>query len=397
MIELVYDFVQRRKTHQGSYRLNDAFTNISCGIIDQATGVFAKVATIGVYALVYELLVGLTPWTIPSHWATWVLCFVAVDLAYYWSHRLSHEVNLFWVGHVVHHQSEDYNLSVALRQGAFQKVLMLWVYLPLAAIGFPTEWFVASIGINLLYQFWIHTEYVNKMGWLEWVLNTPSHHRVHHGRNPKYIDKNHAGVFIVWDRLFGTFKEEEERPTYGITRPLNTFNPVLAHVQPFADLWRETRSMPSWADRFRYLFSPPGWYPAQMGGFKPAPELSGDEVKYDRSLPLAINLYLLVQYAIVVGFTAVFLFTFAQYSQAVNAVFLCLILFQVYGLGNMFDKRPSARMLELVRHLTFMAASVWLSFVLEQRLFGYAVLISSLVGTAWFAILWSRNTWNGKA
>lgn len=396
LVELIYDAVQRRKTNKGSYRLNDAFTNISCGIIDQATGVFAKVFTIGVYALVYELLVNVTPWTMPSHWATWVLCFVVVDLAYYWSHRLSHEINLFWTGHVVHHQSEDYNLSVALRQGAFQKVLMLWVYLPLAAIGFPPEWFVISIGLNLLYQFWIHTEYVEKMGWLEYILNTPSHHRVHHGRNPKYIDKNHAGVFIIWDRMFGTFKEEEERPTYGITRPLNTFNPVMAHVQPFTDLWRDVRTIPSWSDRIRYIFAPPGWYPESMGGFKAPPELTGSEVKYNRELPLSINIYLLVQYAVVVGFTSVFLFTFQQYSDAVNVVFLVLVLFHVYGLGNLFDKRRSARVFEAVRQGTMILASLWIAFILEQRMFGFAVLIASLIGTAWFVTLWSRNSWNGK-
>lgn len=396
LVELIYDSVQRRKNNPGTYRLNDAFTNISCGIIDQATGVFAKVLTIGVYALVYEMLVNLTPWSIPSHWTTWILCFVAVDLAYYWSHRLSHEVNLFWTGHVVHHQSEDYNLSVALRQGAFQKVLMLWVYLPLAAIGFPTEWFVVSIGINLLYQFWIHTEYVDKMGWLEYILNTPSHHRVHHGRNPKYIDKNHAGVFIIWDRMFGTFKEEEERPTYGITSPLNTFNPVMAHVQPFADLWRDTRSIPNWSDRVRYLFSPPGWYPESMGGFKAPPELTGNEAKYDRKLPLGVNIYLLVQYAVVVGFSSVFLFTFQQYTNAVNVGFLALVLFHVYGLGNMFDKRRSARIFEATRQAAMILASLWIAFILDQRMFGFAVLIASLIGTAWFVTLWSRNSWNGK-
>ncbi len=396
LVELIYDAYQRRKNHRGSYRLNDAFTNISCGIIDQSTGVFAKVVTVTAYALVYQFFVDKLPYTMPANWATYALCFIAADFAYYWSHRLSHQVNLFWTGHVVHHQSEDYNLSVALRQGAFQKMLMFWVYLPLAAIGFPPEWFVVSMGFNLLYQFWIHTEYVEKLGVLEYVLNTPSHHRVHHGRNPKYIDKNHAGVFIIWDRLLGTFQEEEERPTYGITRPLNTFNPVMAHVQPFADLWRETAAINNWKDRLRFLFSPPGWYPEQLGGFKAPPEITGDEVKYDRQLPLAINVYLLAQYAVVVGFTAVFLFTFANYSNAVNAVFLGLILFHVYGLGMLFDKRKSARYFEVARHLSMLGAAIWIAFGLTQPLYGYSMLIATLIGAAWFVLLWSKNAWNGK-
>lgn len=396
LVELVYDFFQRRKHKKGVYRLNDAFANISCGIIDQTTGVFAKVLTIGVYALVFDLFVNITPWSMPSHLGTWVLCFVVVDLAYYWSHRLSHEINLFWTGHVVHHQSEEYNLSVALRQGAFQKVLMLWVYLPLAVIGFPPTWLLLSLGINLLYQFWIHTEMVNKMGVLEYILNTPSHHRVHHGRNPKYIDKNHAGVLIVWDRLFGTFKEEEERPIYGVTRPINTFNPVLAHVQPFTDLWRETMAIPDWKDRVRFVFARPGWYPASMGGVKSPPPVTGEEQKFDQKLPLAVNIYLLVQYVVVVAFTSVFLFTFEQFSTAANITFLALVLFHVFGLGNVFDHRPSARVFEGVRHMVMIAASVWIAFGLQQQLFGFSVLMASLVGLAWFVILWSRKSWNGK-
>ncbi|NNE55645.1 MAG: sterol desaturase family protein, partial [Flavobacteriales bacterium] len=198
-LELIWDLVQRKRGKPGVYRLNDALTNISCGIIDQVTGIFAKLFTIGTYVIAFNLAREVFPWQMPENWMWFVVAFVAIDFAYYWSHRLSHQVNLFWTGHVVHHQSEDYNLSVALRQGAFQKILMFWVYLPLAAIGLPPAWFVISLAINLLYQFWIHTEAVGKMGPLEFILNTPSHHRVHHGRNPKYIDRNHGGIFIVWD------------------------------------------------------------------------------------------------------------------------------------------------------------------------------------------------------
>lgn len=391
-LELIFDAVQRRKKNPGKYRLNDAVANISCGVIDQASGVFAKVLTVGVYVLVFELFVDLRPWEMPSNWAMWVLCFFAVDLAYYWSHRLSHEVNLFWVGHVVHHQSEEYNLSVALRQGAFQKVLMLWIYLPLAMIGFPPEWFLLSIGLNLLYQFWIHTEFVDKMGWLEQVLNTPSHHRVHHGRNPEYIDKNHAGVFIIWDKLFGTFQEEKVKPTYGITTPLNTFNPVMAHVKPVVQLFTEARSMPTWSDRLRFLFARPGWYPESMGGFRPPPPVTGAEHKYDRKLPLGVNVYLLVQYAFIIGFTSFFLFNFQRFTGGQNFVFLVLVLYQVFALGDLFDRWQRGTLWrELLRQFSLMGASVWLAYGLEERSVALFVLLAALVGLAWLVILWTKR------
>lgn len=391
-IELVFDAVKRRREGKGFYRLNDAFANISCGVIDQSTGVFVKVFTIGAYAVTYELFQNWVPWDMQENWLSFAILFVSADLAYYWSHRLGHEVNLFWTGHVVHHQSEEYNLSVALRQGSFQKLLLFWVYLPLAMIGFPPEWFVVSMGFNLLYQFWIHTELVGNMGVLEYVLNTPSHHRVHHGRNPKYIDKNHAGVFIIWDRMFGTFQKEEERPTYGITRPLNTFNPVMAHVQPFKNLVLDLKRIPSWGDRVRYLFSPPGWYPESLGGFQAPPAITGDEVKYDRSLPLGVNIYLLVQYAALIVVTALVLFSLDSYNSSEKVVFLAFILYQVFGLGSIFDRSKKGVLLESIRILLFVGFAVWMALVKVNLPVAAGMFIFGLVAAAWFAILRTRQT-----
>ena len=155
------------------------------------------------------------------------MLFLGVDCAYYWFHRIAHEYNAPWAGHVVHHSSEDYNLAVALRQGTFQGLFSWVFYLPLALLGFPPAWFAAMTSFDLLYQFWIHTRAIGKLGPLEWVLNTPSHHRVHHARNPKYLDKNYAGTLIIWDRMFGTFQAEEEEPVYGLTKPLEQLEPAL--------------------------------------------------------------------------------------------------------------------------------------------------------------------------
>jgi len=266
---------------RGLYRLGDSLANIGCGIMDQSTGLFSKVLVVAAYTAMFHLTAAWRPWELQATPAVWVATFVLSDLAYYWAHRLSHGVNILWIGHVVHHQSEDYNLAVALRQSVLQKVLLMWVYWPLALAGFPPEIFLTCMAVNLLYQFWIHTELIDTLGPLEWVMNTPSHHRVHHGRNPEYIDRNHAGVFIVWDRMFGTFQKELVKPTYGITRPTDTFNPVHAQWKPVMDLWNDLKRIPNWRDRLRFLFAAPGWYPDSMGGRQAPPAISGLEEKYD--------------------------------------------------------------------------------------------------------------------
>ena len=276
-LEVAWDQLKGR----GLYRLGDSLANIGCGIMDQSTGLFSKVLVVAAYTAMFHLTAAWRPWELQATPAVWVATFVLSDLAYYWAHRLSHGVNILWIGHVVHHQSEDYNLAVALRQSVLQKVLLMWVYWPLALAGFPPEIFLTCMAVNLLYQFWIHTELIDTLGPLEWVMNTPSHHRVHHGRNPEYIDRNHAGVFIVWDRMFGTFQKELVKPTYGITRPTDTFNPVHAQWKPVMDLWNDLKRIPNWRDRLRFLFAAPGWYPDSMGGRQAPPAISGLEEKYD--------------------------------------------------------------------------------------------------------------------
>jgi sterol desaturase/sphingolipid hydroxylase (fatty acid hydroxylase superfamily) len=189
-------------------------------------------------------------------------CFLLEDLAYYWFHRISHERRFFWASHVVHHSSQHYNLTTALRQtwtGALGLTFLFW--LPLVFIGFPPAMVLMFSAISLVYQFWIHTELIDRMGPLEWVFNTPSHHRVHHATNPKYLDANYAGVLIIWDRLFGTFVKEEERPTYGIISNLGTFNPFRIAFHEWAGIARDVARARSLREAAGYVFGPPGWSP----------------------------------------------------------------------------------------------------------------------------------------
>ena len=203
------------------YRFSDSIADLGCGVVQQVGGAARKFLTFGLYVAIYNYL---RVADIPYTWWGWTLAFIGVDFAYYWFHRLSHEINFMWAAHVVHHQSEEYNLTVALRQSVVQGLFSFWFYLPLAVLGVPPLMYATMSSINTLYQFWIHTRLIGRMGWLEHIINTPSHHRVHHGQNPKYIDKNHAGTLIIWDKLFGTFQVEQEEPIYGVTEPVASWN-----------------------------------------------------------------------------------------------------------------------------------------------------------------------------
>src|SRR4029078_7461883 len=244
-LELVITRIQEKDY----YTLTDSVADLGCGLVSQLVEVALKTSLFAGYLFLYAHA---RLFAMPNHClAAWAGGLLGVDFLYYWFHRKSHEVNAFWAAHVVHHSSEEYNLAVALRQGAFQSSFSWIFYLPLAVIGFPPLMFLTVSSVDSLYQFWIHTRAIGKLGPLEWILNTPSNHRVHHGRNPKYIDRNHGGILIVWDRLFGTYQKEEEEPAYGITTPLESWNPVWANLHYWVELGRKARRATRWADKVR--------------------------------------------------------------------------------------------------------------------------------------------------
>ena len=331
-----------------SYRLNDAVTNINCGVTSQVSGAFLKVLTIGIYTLIYDQL---RVATIPDNVWTWIMAFIAYDFFYYWAHRMSHQVNLFWGGHSVHHQSEEYNLSVALRQSSTQTIWTFFFYLPMAFAGVNPYVLISVSGFNLLYQFWIHTESIDKFPrWFEFIMNTPSHHRVHHARNPKYIDKNHAGTLIIWDRMFGTFKEEEERPTYGITKNLNSWNPVWANVAHYADMWQDIQRIPGWRDKLRFVFAKPGWLPEHMGGYrKPYNVDPNSYKKYDMKATHGLNIYVFIQYVVLLGGTALFLFNLEGLDFSFKLAFALVIILSVVSFGGLFESRNWSLPIEIIR------------------------------------------------
>lgn len=253
------------------YRLPEALSALGCGLVSQVTGLYlSAVVQAGSYIGLYALA---APFELPSsNPLTWLFAFVAVDFCYYWWHRASHRVNLFWAAHVVHHQSEDYNLAIALRQAVFTPLTSIPFYLPLVFTGVSPLVFLTCTALNTLYQFWIHTRLIDKLPrWIEAIWNTPSHHRVHHGINPRYIDRNHAGVFIVWDRLFGTFQAELDEPIYGVVEGHPTLDVVAANLGPYAKLFVNAYRS-GIIEGSRLLFAPPEWRPASLGGPVHIPE-----------------------------------------------------------------------------------------------------------------------------
>ncbi len=237
------------------YELRDTAASLAMGIGNVLLKLLAKALIVGAYYFVYQFRI----FDIGTGWQAWIALFFLEDFTYYWFHRVSHQSRFFWASHVVHHSSQHYNLSTALRQtwtGVFTG-FVFWLWLPL--LGFSPLMVMTMQSISLLYQFWIHTETIDRLGPLEWVFNTPSHHRVHHGRDIDYLDKNHGGILIIWDKLFGTFAEEKSKPTYGILNNIGTYNPIVIATHEWVDLWQDLKRAPGWKERLFYLFRAPGW------------------------------------------------------------------------------------------------------------------------------------------
>ncbi|MEN7551089.1 sterol desaturase family protein [Rapidithrix thailandica] len=203
----------------------------------------------------------LVPWEIPMTWWTWLLGLLAADFTYYWMHRLEHEHRILWANHSVHHSSEDYNLTVGFRLSIIESAIE-WVFLvPMILAGFNPFQAVLCLVFVAQYQHWIHTEKVRKLGWLDEVFNTPSVHRVHHGSNEKYLDKNYGGILILWDKLFGTFQREEEKVVYGLTKNIRTNNPIKINFIEYRHIWRDVCQCTNWKDRFKMIFGALTWRP----------------------------------------------------------------------------------------------------------------------------------------
>lgn len=322
------------------YRTNDAVASLFLGTLSQAR----RFITLGVGGTVYYFIGETlkTPQLDASNPWTWVWAMLLYDFCYYWLHRLGHERTLLWAAHVAHHQSEDYNLSTALRQTS-SGFLLSWIfYIPMYVSGIPAFVVVTVGSVNLIYQFWVHTQHVGKLGWFEGVFVTPSNHRVHHAQNDIYVDRNYGGLLIIWDRLFGTFQEErlEEPPVYGIRGPLRSFNPLRALTHIYVDMFRDAWHAKRWRDKFYVWISPTGWRPPDVAARHPRPktDLSTFEV-FDPDVSSVVRAYALFQLV-----AMVLLLGFLQFgvsaSYAQGAALVLAMLVSMVSTSLWLDGRP---------------------------------------------------------
>jgi alkylglycerol monooxygenase len=338
-IEFAWGWVRKRNT----YRLSDAISSISLGMLSETTKVFTQLLRVGIYGAVYTT-VSLAPiedarefWT---SWYGWLLALLFYDFCYYWLHRAGHECAIFWAAHVVHHQSQDYNLSTALRQTSSGALLGWLFYLPMAAAGVPPLVFGVVALVDLLYQFWVHTEHVPKLGWFDRWFCSPSNHRVHHAVNDRYLDRNYGGVLIVWDRMFGSFKEEDEKCVYGTRSPLNSWDPLWSNAEVYWSLAKDSWHARNWLDKLRVWFKPPGWRPADVAARHPKPAFEiGRMQRYHPTVSRGVAWFGAIQFAVLLGGVALFLWHADRMPLAQSAVWLAALSAGLWSVGAVMQGR----------------------------------------------------------
>jgi alkylglycerol monooxygenase len=368
LLALLLELAIDRWKGLGYYRSNDAINSLSAGILSETTGYFTRFVQYTIWGLVLSHLALFDiqrSWfdTSPRGIALWLLAAILWDFCYYWNHRLGHEISVLWAAHSVHHQSEEYNLSTALRQTS-TSFLFSWIfYLPLFLVGFPADVLVTVAAINLIYQFWVHTQLVRRMGVLDRILVTPSNHRVHHAQNAAYIDKNYGGILILWDRLFGTFAEErdDDPVVFGVRKPLANWNPVWANFQVYDYLLFDAKRTKRWRDKLGIWFRRTGWRPADVAAAYPKkPADLQHFVKFNPEVSRSQGRYVLAQFLVAIG-VALFI-SRAIVSVGPSAVLVpCLLLWvQLYTIGLLNEGRAYAVGLEVARLLIILPVGVLL-------------------------------------
>jgi alkylglycerol monooxygenase len=372
LIELAWGWhLQRRGKGKNTYRLADAINSLSLGMMSQFTAVFTRLLRLGIYTFIYSS-VSLVPleaakafW---NTWYGWCLALVFYDFCYYWLHRAGHETAIFWAAHVVHHQSQDYNLSTALRQTSSGALLGWLFYIPMALAGVPPVVFGIVALIDLLYQFWVHTEHVPKLGWFDRWFCSPSNHRVHHAVNDAYLDKNYGGIWMVWDRMFGSFKDEDlqEPCVYGTRSPLQSWDPLWANAEGYASMLKDAFHAKRWTDKLRVFYKPPGWRPTDVAARFPKAEFVMADASHKFEVPLSA-------------------------AAKALAIAVLLAMLQCVGMFLWFaDRMPIAGW---VWGVGLLGATIWVQGALLQRRVSVLVALSILVLLAGLAVLSPLSHW----
>ena len=404
MLALVMELIIDWRKGSGLYRSNDAINSLSAGILSTTIGYFTRFLPLIAWGFVLRnfALIDMQPeWFDLSARGLllWVVAALAWDFCYYWFHRFSHEISVLWAAHAVHHQSEDYNLSTALRQTS-TGFLFGWIfYTPLFLIGFPLEVLITVNAINLIYQFWVHTQMVRRLGVLDRILVTPSNHRVHHAQNERYIDKNYGGMLILWDRFFGTFEDEaEEEPVvFGVRKPLANLNPFWANLQVYDYLLFDARKASRWRDKVAVWFRRTGWRPADVEARHPKRQTDFSQFKkFDPQIAPGQRHYVMAQF--VIGLIGTLIIAELYVRKGTEAVLIpCILLWlQLYTVGLLNEGRSSARRLEWLRLLVAVPVVflLWWAGVdgMQQYAGAWMVVVVYLIASAaWLALIPSAD------
>ena len=359
-IELIME--KRRNTTY--YRVNDTISSLSAGVLSRMIGIFRNLVPFTLYIITYE---NVSLLNLPESPWVWVLAFILYDFFYYWNHRFGHEVSLFWASHVVHHSSENYNLSTALRQSSGGFFTFIF-YLPMALLGFSPIILITVGSLNLVYQFWVHTQHIGKLGCIEWLMVTPSNHRVHHAQNQVYLDRNYGGVFIIWDRIFGSFQEEldEEKPIYGVRKALNSWNPFWANLQVYSQLLKDSWRTHRWSDKVRVWFGKTGWRPNDVSTLYPiAPVDLASFTPYHTQLTRPAKIYVILQY----------------------------ILSSIIGVYLLMNAANMAIIMQLSIASYVIASSVNLAWIMENRSYSIYLEWLKCIGTIMASLLLTLPNW----
>lgn len=370
LVELAYGAWKQHQT----YRLNDAVASLMMGSLSQLMGVLRLSFSAVVFTSAVEFA-GIVPWQATAWWH-WVAAFIAYDFCYYWKHRCGHEWRIMWASHSAHHQSEEYNLSTALRQTSTDYIGFVF-YLPMYLAGTPVYVMISVGTLNLVYQFWVHTQHVDRMGMLDYLLVTPSNHRVHHAKNPRYIDKNYGGFLIVWDRLFGTFCDEQrdEKPIYGITHGLRSWNPIWANAVVWWDTLMLAVKAPRWRDKISVWFKGPGWFPQ---GLEPSREDPlGWHEHYDPQAPQSSKAYVFAQYWVLTGAGFALIASQAELAQPALVANFALIAGSMYVASLWLEHRQYRFWADGARAVLMLSAGLWMP-LLSQNVAGWVWAVQVL-------------------
>ena len=333
LLELAYGFLIGKNT----YRVNDTFTSISIGLISR----LPVILNLGFQGVIFVYFakrysINLMP---VNELMTWVIAFIMYDFFYYWMHRLHHEYRVLWATHVVHHHGEDYNLATALMQTS-TGFLWKWIFfLPMIIVGVPGEVFVSVAGVNLVYQFWVHTRHVGHLGWIEKIFVTPMNHRVHHAKNKEYIDANYGGVFILWDRFFGTYIPERSdiKPVYGTVSQLNSWNPLWANFQVFYQMIQDTINTKNMSDKFKIWYSRTNWRPIDLVHLSSEYQITSFAKKYNPKIKSEVNYFTILQLIMLTIASSVILFTLELQDRSDTYVFAIILVMQATFTGMLLQ------------------------------------------------------------